>query len=232
MKPRRQTSGPHPGAAARNDSRHAVARASQRFHSVPSSTLVDGAASSHFQEPLITRDALPLSRHGAFQHHDHRYDKLPPAGSTGDGCPPQSSAVNRQALTPIPGSRNDALQQHDPEAHAIRGQLSSRDSAPITPDCAAGSRTRSRARRHDVIVLQLAPLLHPLAAGKPRDHSCYKLPRLVARRSLPSDHRAMMPIRSSTRIDELSLEAPAAGTTPSSSTAPKRPHARVDPARL
>jgi hypothetical protein len=40
----------------------------------------------------MRRDALSLNRHDAFQHHDHRDDRLPPAKSPGDECPPQSSA--------------------------------------------------------------------------------------------------------------------------------------------
>jgi hypothetical protein len=151
-----------PREAATTNVRHASGRRSAERHpargrprpsNIPLSAIFDarrGRRQLALPRTLMSRDALPLGRHDGFQHHDHRYDRLPPAKITGDECPPQSSTWESPGYhTNPPSSRNDALQQHDPEAHALHRPLSSRHSLS------------QPARRH-----RLAPDTFPHAATR------------------------------------------------------------------
>lgn len=183
-KPRRQTSGTHPGAAARNDTRRAVARAPSTFHSAPSSTLIEGAGHSHFQErsaaatDLRSAGTAPSSTTTTGTTDSRRQNQR--ATNVRRRAPPGS----RQALTripPQPQRRPPAARPRSSRTFVDHFRASTRRQPP---DCAAGLRTRSRTRRHDVIVLQLAPLLRPVAAGEPRARS--RRPATTRRASRPS----------------------------------------------
>jgi hypothetical protein len=151
----------------------------QRFHSVPSSTLVEGVTSSHSQER-----SSPATH---FRSAGTTASSTMTTGTTDSRRPNHrrrmSAAEPHLAIARLshesPIRRNDALQQRDPEPHALRRPLSSRHSLS------------QPARRH-----RLAPDTFPHAAT--RRHCLAARPTATASRCRQAS-RSLAPLTPTTR---------------------------------
>jgi hypothetical protein len=205
IKPRRQTFVPHPGAAARNNSSARLPEPRPRFHSGPSSTLVEGAGGSRFRE------------RSSAATHSRSAGKTPSSTKT-TGTPysrrPNHRATNARCTAPLcsaklahespaagttPSSSTTQMPPHFVDDFRAATSLPTREAHRLTPNTLPHATTP----RHCLATRPTATLSR---RSQPRVHSRHALPRHHARRSLPADHLAMMPTGSS-RLESTSLHS-------------------------